>query len=88
MKARTLIPLNWVQWLSLLTTMIVVVLLPIIIIQGRAQRVQANEGIRTFICFFEQAALKSPHQTPQQVHRIHVFFSNVLTAIHQPPCGS
>jgi len=84
---RGLVPLNWIQWVSLLTTMAVAVTLPLIIIQGRHQRAQANEGLRIFICHFESAALRSPNQKPQQIHKIHVFFANVLTAIHQPPCG-
>ena len=88
MTTHRLIPINWIQWVSLLTSMSVAVLLPLFIIQGRQQRVRANEGLRVFVCHFEAAALKSPHQTPQQVHRVHVFFANVLTAIHQPPCGS
>lgn len=82
-----LVPLNWIQWMSLLTTMAVAVVIPLIIIQSREQRAQASEGLRVFICHFEAAALKSPNQTPQQIHRVHVFFANVLTAIHQPPCG-
>ena len=86
MKPQTLVPLNWIQWVSLLTTMSVAVILPLMIIQGRHQRAQASEGLRTFICHFEAAALRTPNQTPQQIHKIHVFFTDVLTAIHQPPC--
>jgi len=85
-----LVPLNWIQWVSLLTTMAVAVILPLIIIQGRQQRSQANEGLRIFICRFEDAALHPKNQPdPTGAQRAYVkhFFSNVLTAIHQPPCG-
>ena len=89
MKPQRFVPLNWIQWVSLLTTMSVAVILPLMIIQGRQQRAQANEGLRTFICYFESAALHPRHGPPPsatQKRDIDHFFSDVLTAIHQPPC--
>jgi hypothetical protein len=57
---------------------------------GRESRSQANAGLRTFICFFQDAALHPQNKPPpvgtQKVFIEH-FFSNVLTAIHQPPCA-
>ena len=87
---RGLVPLNWIQWVSLLTSMAVAVLLPLLVIQGRQQRAQANQGLRTFICFFEAAALHPRNQPPPtgaQKKYIEHFFSTTLTAIHQPLCG-
>ena len=90
MKLRGVVPLNWIQWVSLVTTMAVAVLLPVLVIQGREQRAQANQGLRTFICFFESAALHPNDQPPPTgEHRAFIrhFFSKTLKAIHQPPCG-
>jgi hypothetical protein len=91
MRPQKYLPLNWVQWTSLLTSMAVAVLFPLFVIQGRAQRAQANEGLRTFICFFEAAALHpqgKPAPTGGQKLFIEHFFTKTLVAIHEQPCTS
>lgn len=53
---------------------------------GQNTRAQQNQGLRTFICFFESAVLKSKNSTPKQRRDAIRFFDHVLEQIHQPPC--
>ncbi len=85
------VPLNLIQWLTLVTAVTTAVLVVIIVHQGRTQRQQADSGLRTFICFFEKAALHPNHQAPptgdQKKYIVH-FFNNVLDKINEPRCSS
>lgn len=60
---------------------------------GRNNRAAQNNGLHTFICFFENAVLNPKAkpknaQTPAQRVYVIKFFNNVNDAIHEPHCTS
>lgn len=90
-------PLNWVQWVSLLTAVAVSVLLPLIVIQinseaaARAHTAAAEQAaqtrtLRTLVCFFEAKSLANPRLPAQQKQQTVAVFSAALRRIHAKPC--
>lgn len=72
--------------LHLALTVSLAVLLVILVIQGRNAAASRDQGLRTFICYFESAALKTPNQTPAQRRTIIRFFDGVTAKLHEPSC--
>lgn len=71
--------------ISLFFSLSVAVLLVVLVVQGRAATTNRDQGLRTFICYFENAVLKSP-QTPAQRQKTIRFFDGLAVKLHEPPC--
>lgn len=74
--------------INLLFSLALAIILIVLVIDGRAAAKSRDQGLRTFICYFEQAALKSPHQTPAQRRAVIKFFNGVTAKLHEPPCST
>lgn len=78
--------LNWVQWVSLFTTCVVVVTLPLILLDLSNAHVDTNNALRQLVCSFEQDTLKSPKITAAQKRQVVRFYDHALAKINEPPC--
>ena len=45
-----------------------------------------NDSLRTFVCFFQNAVLTQPGETPQKAHQAIIFFQGVTNALKVPIC--
>lgn len=79
-------PLNWVQWLSLLTVAVFAVTLPFLVIRLDNAHRDTNNSLRTILCFFEAKALSSPQLTAAQKHQAAAIYRQALVQIQEPAC--
>lgn len=83
---RKHVPLNWVQWMSLLTTIALAVVLPIIVIQLDNARRDTENTIGRILCFSEIRTLQNPKLTPLQKRQAIQFYNGALAQINEPAC--
>lgn len=75
--------------INLLFSLVLAGLLILLVIQGRNAARNRDQGLRTFICYFESAALypkHGPRPTPAQRRVIINFFDGITAKLHEPPC--
>jgi hypothetical protein len=51
-----------------------------------AEQAHTNDGVRTFICFFQAKVLSSPTQTMKQKHAAISFFDGATRNLGVPNC--
>jgi len=85
MSPKNVRPFNWIQWLTLTLVVLLSVVVPLNFLAINNTRNQGREALRSFICYFEQAALDQK-QTPQQQHAVTAFFDGVLSKLNDSPC--
>jgi hypothetical protein len=83
-----LLPLNWVQWLSLLTVAALSILMPFLIIRVENAHRDTNNSIRSVLCYFEHRALESPQLTEAQKRQAVRIYAQALAQIGEPACRS
>jgi hypothetical protein len=81
-------PLNWIQWMTLIVTGTVCVLLPLILIRLSNEQSSQTHVLRTLVCFFEGKALASPQLTLAQKHQAIIIYNEALAAIRAEPCST
>jgi tryptophan-rich sensory protein len=50
------------------------------------QQRRTNDGVRNFICFFEQTVVESPKQSVSDKHKAIIFFNQATTNLGVPNC--
>lgn len=84
--SRPRFPINWIQWLSLITALAVMVTVPIILVRLSDIANQNRKAIRDELCFFEDKTLKNPNLTPQERKQTTRIFAEALATIHSKSC--
>lgn len=80
------VPLNGIQWLTLVLLVAVVAGFTYGFIQISNARQEANAGNRTGWCYLESLVLNSKRSTPEKKHQTVVVIRHLLAKIGEPDC--
>ena len=83
---QRLIPLNWIQWLTVL--LIPATIIPIVILFSQIQNVQKhqNDALHAIICHAERVVRTSTDLTTSQRWQALKFYRQSLADAHLSPC--
>lgn len=81
-------PLNWIQWLTLLCTLALSILMPIIVLKIQDVQNHQNDALHTIICKVELAQKHSPLLSAQQKRQDLLFWDKALSGAHLASCDS
>ena len=79
-------PVNWIQWLTLMTVLALGIVVPVLVFQLNAVARHQSDALRTVICFSESRVAVSKQLTPQQKKDALTFYSGALASINAKPC--
>lgn len=85
---RRIMPLNWVQWLSLFTALALAILMPIIILRIQNVQHHQNDALHSIICQVEAVQKHSPLLSAQQRRQDLRFWDKALSDAHLASCDS
>jgi hypothetical protein len=79
-------PVNWIQWLTLMTVVTIGIIVPVLIVQINNVQRHQNDALRTILCFSEARIRISPTLTPKQRRDAIKFYDDALARIDAKPC--
>ena len=79
-------PINWIQWVTLITLLCVAVTVPIIFVRLNNVANNQNKALRTVLCFFQARTLANPKLPESQKQQTVVVFGEALSLIREHRC--
>ncbi|HET6914473.1 MAG TPA: hypothetical protein VFH56_00135 [Acidimicrobiales bacterium] len=81
-----IVPLNWIQWLTLLLLLAIAVVTPIEFARIHDVQHHQNDAIQSIMCFAEKRTVQNKQLPPKQRRQTLRFFEQALANAHLTPC--